>query len=131
MNKQDLIDAARDHLRLSIACTLDIDVEAYRSSLHAQNEVNKCLTNVMSLGANDELVDALKEILELRYIGGSPTSEEFDDLVLHLRACRNTFHKEIEAYRCLYKSFEKGQSPEVILQEIKAITPLQPDYQSD
>jgi len=128
MNKQELVDASRDHLRLSIACTLKISRENYRATLDTQTAVNRCLTNVMSLGYNDDFADALKEALEYRFSGGSPSSEEFDNFVTELRATRNTFPTEVEAYSYLHKKFAEGESPIIILEHVKSMTPLSDEY---
>jgi hypothetical protein len=128
MDKQQLVDASRDHLRLSIACTLGIAFDAYTSSLDTQTAVNRCLTNVMSLGYHDKLADALQEVIEYRFFGGPPTSEQFDELVTELRASRNTFSKEVEAYQYLHRKFEEGEPTDLILEQIKRMTPLADEY---
>lgn len=128
MSKRDLINAARDHLRLSIACTLGVEHKDYQSSLDIQNAVNRCLTYVMSLGYNESFEDALRESIQFLFFGGSPNEEEFDDLVEQLRASRATFIVEIAAYRYLHSSFEAGENPQSILDHIKEMTPLKSDY---
>ena len=128
MNKQELVDASKDHLRLSIACTLNIRLDDFRGSIDTQTAVNRCLTNVMSLGYNDSLAEALKELLEYRFFGGSPSSEEFDELVTELRATRNTFAREVSAYSYLHRKFKEGEVPSIILHHVKSITPLTDEY---
>ena len=128
MNKQELVDSSTDHLRLSVACTLRISLKDYRTSIDTQTAVDRCLTNVMSLGYNDKLAEALKEILEYRFFGGSPSSDEFDALVTELRGTRNTFEREVAAYRYLHKKFAEGDTPSTILEHVKAMTPLTDEY---
>lgn len=129
MDKQELVDAGRDHLRLSIACTLKISSGDYQRSMDVRSAVNNCLTNVMSLGYNDDLVEALKEVLEYRFFGGVPSSEEFDELVTELRATRNTFKSEVSAYSYLHnKKFNAGENPNLILDHVKSMTPLTDEY---
>jgi len=128
MNKQDLVDASRDHLRLSIACTLKIPWEDYQGSLDTRTGVNRCLTHVMSLGYNDNFSDALKEALGYRFLSSPPSSEEFDGLVTELRAIRNTFRKEVGAYRYLHKKFSEGEPPSMILEQVESMTPLAEKY---
>jgi hypothetical protein len=131
MTKQELVDASRNHLRLSIACTLQIPLEDYRCSIDMRTAVNRCLTNVMSLGYNDSLAEALEEILEVRFFGGSPSSDEFDALVTELRATRNTFEREVSAYRYLHKKFAEGEAPRAIFDHVKSMTPLTDEYRNE
>jgi hypothetical protein len=128
MNKQDLVDAGREHLRFAVAGTLGIQLSDYRESIETQTAVNRCLTNVMSLGYNVDFVEALKEAIEYRFFGGAPSSEEFDDFVTELRATRNTFHREVAAYSHLHRKFEEGLPAELILKQVKAMTPLENEY---
>lgn len=128
MDKQELIDACREHLRLSCACTLNIPVEDYYSSLEPQTAAKRCVTHVMAIGYNESLAEAVKEIIAFRYYGGAPSEDEFDELVEELRACRNTFHKEVAAYRHAHKQFGEGKEPKEILEEVKKLTPLGEDY---
>ena len=128
MNKQELVDASRDHLRLSIACSLKIPLIDYLGSIDIQTAVNRCLTNVMSLGYNDTFAEALKEALEYRFYGGSPSDEECDELVTELRAVKNTFEKEVSAYSYLHIKFNEGEAPCKILDNVKSMTPLTNEY---
>jgi len=130
MTKDDLIQASMDHLRLSIACTLNIDVTKYRSSLDTRTVVNNRLHNVVSLGFNMDFIEALKEAVGYHWLGRSPSSKEFDEFVEELRDYRITFHKEIEAYRFLFEAYNEGRVPQDILEEIKLRTPLKEEYKN-
>jgi len=130
MTKDDLIQASMDHLRLSIACTLNIEVIEYRSSLHTRTVVNNRLNNVMSLGFNKDFVEALNEAAGYHWLGRSPSSKEFDEFVEELRDYRITFRKEIEAYSFLFEAYNAGKVPQDILEEIKIRTPLKEEYKN-
>ena len=117
-------------MRLSVACTLNIEATKYRSSLDTRTVVNNRLNNVMSLGYNTDFIEALKEAVEYQWLGRSPSSNEFDEFVEELREYRITFHKEIEAYSFLFEAYNEGKVPDDILAEIKVRTPLKEEYKN-
>jgi hypothetical protein len=128
MNKQELVDAARDHLLMSVACTLDISPEAYRSSLDTQTKVKRHRSNIMSLGYNEDFADAVKELMEYRYYGDTLSDEVSEIAIKELRVCMALFPKEIEAYRSLFKSLKNGLLPEIILEHFKTSVPVKEEY---
>lgn len=128
MNKQELVDACRHYLRLSVAGTLNIPAGDYRGSLQAQTAVKRCVTNIMSLGYNEELSDAFDEVLTFRFFGEPLSEKQCEEVLEELRASRNTFQNEISAYRYAVRSFDEGNDPAEILEEVKRIAPLREDY---
>lgn len=129
MEKTELIDLSRDHLRLSIACTLKIPAADYCNDLRTRTAVNRCLTNVMSLGYNKTIEEAIEEILSFRFFGDEPSATDLETISNELHACDNTFPREIQAYRSLHGKFDAGDSPENILAFIKSMTPITKEYE--
>ena len=128
MNKKNLIDAAREHFLLSFLSKYDMSLETYRELQLDQDEMGKTFSELMSLGAHEKFFDALKEIMDLRYLEVSPTDVEFDNLVQKMRDLRKIHDKQIMAYRKAYgylqERFEKGDSLDSIMEVIKAMIPL-------
>jgi hypothetical protein len=84
----------------------------------------------MSLGYHDDFLEALKEALEYRFFGGSPSEKEFDEFVDELKATENTFAREVSSYRYIHKKYEEGESPSAILEHFVSMTPLTSEYES-
>ena len=129
MNKQDLVNAARNHLKFSIAGTLGISAADYFGSIDIQTSVERCLTHVMSIGYNSNFEEAIDEMKLYRFAGEELSEEQEMGFVTEMRGCQNTFRKEIAAYKKLFFQWDSGIVPEEILKHLKSSTPLVKGYE--
>ena len=129
MTQQTLFENVKSLLRHAIASRLKIAKTDYDTSFNAQTAVNRCLTNVMSIGYNQGNVEAvLEELCTARHFGDEDNEAVIDAMRKEVVATQNTFCSEIAAFAKMHELNQAGAAPEATWARIQSMVVLGEDY---